>query len=389
MATHVNSNRFFSKKSSSFTVLTYDSPPAGAPKVMLARWLQNGTVLDISWQPPVEWEQGGFLTGYTLWVLTSSSSFNQNFRIGPEQRSLLIRKLDAWTNYTIYLAAENCRGEGIRSQPIHIFAEPPNNVAKLFSSSTHSGTIQQLVHRQIIYDGREAMTEAPLLPYFDAANVMMRASESPEEESLTREPWFIIAVIAFVLLWILIVLGLVLCGRYRSRSQRRRLDMGDTDVTTKNGRPVSATDLYLIHSWPPSTLPQEAHPLVSNFDSNVYSDKSMIGNGYPSLMVQSNGLLPPITFGPQSIGGNGGTQATVVTGYPYNPQHSIGPQGTAYVTSGSPIKREAGSTMAPVNHAIGGNIHGWSGILPTGLAMTTGPLLIKAAYIPSKYEHHL
>lgn len=331
MATHANSSRFFSKKSPSFSVLTYDSPPAGAPKVILARWLQNGTVLDISWQPPVEWEQGGFITGYTLWVLSASSSFNQNFRIGPEQLSFLIRDLDAWTNYTIYLAAENCRGEGIRSQPIHVFAHSPNSIAKLVSPSIPPDGVQQLAHRQIVYDGREVVFGTSAHRHFDAATLVMHASESPEEESLTSEPWFIIAVIAFVLLWILIVLGLVLCGRYRNRHQRRQMEIENLDVPTKNGRLLSATDLYPIHSWP-SGIPHEAHPLVSNFDSSMYSDKSMVANGCPSLMVQANGLLPGITFGPQSID-NGSTQATVVTGYPYNPQHSIGPQGTAYVTS--------------------------------------------------------
>ncbi|OON16376.1 immunoglobulin I-set domain protein, partial [Opisthorchis viverrini] len=78
MISHATSGQAFSKRSYSSAILTYDSPPLGAPRVMNVRWLKNGSVLDVTWHPPAEWEQGGVLTGYVVRILSSTPLLNQN-----------------------------------------------------------------------------------------------------------------------------------------------------------------------------------------------------------------------------------------------------------------------------------------------------------------------
>ncbi|KAA3676040.1 roundabout, axon guidance receptor 1 [Paragonimus westermani] len=357
-------DHYVSKKSHTSTVLTYDSTPIGAPKVLNARWLKNGTVLDIAWQPPSEWKQSGVLTGYKMRVLSSASKFNQILNFGPEKRSAQLRDLDPWTNYTIYLAAVNCRGEGVRSLPVHVFTSPfehtnflyNHNVPKTgasFLPTAMSWETRQPNYRRIVFDGRETLLETNSAHRLDDPDMDVVVSETDSSSGLAREPWFIISVVGFVVLWILIVLVLVLCGRHRNRRQRRRAESSDIGSVTKNGRLISPTDPYSLSysaasSWP-SNLPTEIHPLVSSYDPNYYSEKiasPVVGSGYPALPTGINGLSHgTVAFG-NSVAVNGCSPPVAVTAsplpnYTYGAQYSFGPPSMGYVTSNS-ISVDAG-----------------------------------------------
>ncbi|THD21910.1 Roundabout 2 [Fasciola hepatica] len=343
---HPQFGHLFGPRSRSTTVLTYDSAPTGAPKVFRALWIQNGTVLELHWHPPALWEQGGVLTGYSMRLIGPSMLSNRNFNVGPDQQSYRLHGLDTWSNYTIYLAAVNCRGEGIRSLPVQVFAHsvinPSTSSVDLKTSSLHPN--QGAHFRRVIYDGREAITGNLILASQSLPPVeLVEMSPSEERGSLIREPWFIVSVVAFSLLWILVVLGLVLCGRHRSRRHRRRatvLDPVDVGTVTKNGRfgPASETYPLSLASTPllPTSTPDinglsgvnaiSGHAVSAN-DPHFYGDQRKLGNGFvPPILSQQNGLLPVVSF-PGSVVCNGSVQPA----FTYYPHYSLGPQLTAHI----------------------------------------------------------
>ncbi|VDP88918.1 unnamed protein product [Echinostoma caproni] len=279
---------------------------------------------------------------------------------GSDQQSYRVRGLDLWSNYTIYLAAVNCRGEGIRSLPVQVFAyptqDPSTNPIDLNGPLSFPNSGAQ--YRRVIYDGREAATGSLLLASQPQTPVeLIEPNPSEERGSLIREPWFIVSVVAFSLLWILVVLGLVLCGRHRSRRQRRRATVLDSVVdvgtVTKNGRlgPASETYPLSLASTPllPTSTPDvnglngvspiPAHAIPTN-DPHYYGDQRKLGNGFTSpVMNQQNGLIPVVSF-PGSVVCNGNVQPT----FTYYPHYSLGPQlgphmdsvkATSYITTNS------------------------------------------------------
>ncbi|KER24028.1 hypothetical protein T265_08202 [Opisthorchis viverrini] len=375
MISHATSGQAFSKRSYSSAILTYDSPPLGAPRVMNVRWLKNGSVLDVTWHPPAEWEQGGVLTGYVVRILSSTPLLNQNIRLGPEHRTFQINNLDPWVNYTIYLAAVNCRGEGVRSLPIVVFPFPTRpsrehgkSGSPFQTDSTHvpvgDHSLNYPLYRRVIFDGREAVPEHSRSQRLDVSGNSeydLQANREATGDSLTREPWFVVSVIAFVLLWVLIVLGLILYGRHRSRQQRRRAERGDLGIVTKNGRLVASPDMYgpafVPSSWPSSAAP-ESHPLVSAFDTNYYAgEKSVMENAYSALLnPAAPGLLPGMAFAASPM--VNGNNTHLGPSYCHNSKsYTLGQPNTAYVTSNSipaNVPNVASSGFTPI---IGNDSH--------------------------------
>lgn len=276
-------------------------------------------------------------------------------QFGPDKRSAQLRDLDPWTNYTIYLAAVNCRGEGVRSLPVHVFAAPFSqhdflynpNVPKIgasYGTTAAERDTRQAHFRRIIFDGQEPVMETNSAHRLIDPDVDVVQVATDSNNSLTREPWFIISVVGFVVVWILIVLGLVLCGRHRSRRQRRRGNSADSGTVAKNGRLISPNDPYSLSytaasSWS-SSIPTEVHPLVSSYDPSYHGEKTAVpvmGNGYPTGM---NGLPPyAVAFGNSALT-NGCTPAVAmatspIPGYTYGAQYGFGPPTMGYVNSNS------------------------------------------------------
>ncbi|CAL8090976.1 unnamed protein product [Calicophoron daubneyi] len=344
-ASHPKVRHIYTKRSASYTVLTYDSPPTGAPQIVEALWLKNGTILEFKWSTPPYWERGGILTGFSIRILGPSPEFSAMKKVGPEQRSFRVHNLNPHLNYTIYLAALNCRGEGIRSSPINVFANPSAEQYHVSATDRRSNEDTSLVdqpsddmHKERYYpyqrrlkiDGREAFTDDTRPYSVDQSSEPLMGSS--EKGSLTREPWFIVSVIAFSLLWILVVLGLILCGRHRGLRHRRRrgLDSVDVGTVTKNGRPVPSSDSYpLTVTGSPilSANGPEITPLVgptipsgvvaSAYNPNYFGEKVPLGNGYPPVFNQNNGMIP--------VGGFPVTVCNGVSPNAFSYQYSVGP----------------------------------------------------------------
>ncbi|CAH8493528.1 unnamed protein product [Schistosoma turkestanicum] len=246
---HPDHSRIFAQNSQVSVGLTFDSTPTGAPQITNVRWLKNGTVLQLDWNPPNEWERGGILTGYSLQILCTAQKLSRTVNMGTEQLSFHIHDLDPWSNYTLYLSAVTCHGEGVRSLPVYIFAYPTRGhfpeLSDVVASSNYplmnlnhyeSGNI----YRKVLYDGRS------LYPGSSSSQALSEHINSKITEkggggggSLTREPWFIVSAIMFSVLWVIICLALIIYGRHRSERQRRRqtvLDVMDAEIIAKNGR---------------------------------------------------------------------------------------------------------------------------------------------------------
>ncbi|CAH8528070.1 unnamed protein product [Schistosoma guineensis] len=243
---HPDHSRIFSQKSQVSVALTYDSTPTGAPQITNVRWLKNGTVLQLDWNPPNEWERGGILTGYSLKILSTALKLSRTVNMGIEQSSFHIYDLDPWSNYTLYLSAVTCHGEGVRSLPVYIFAYPtrghfpelgvaPSKFSVMNPNLYESGNI----FRRVLYDGRSLYPGSPS-PQGLSEQMNSKTTNIHEEKgSLTREPWFIVSAVMFSVLWVIICLALIIYGRHRSERQRRRhavLDVMDAEIIAKNGR---------------------------------------------------------------------------------------------------------------------------------------------------------
>ncbi|CAH8845671.1 unnamed protein product [Trichobilharzia szidati] len=243
---HSSQSRIFAQKSQVSVALTHDSTPTGAPQITNVRWLRNGTVLQLDWSPPNEWERGGILTGYSLRILSTTPKLSRTINMGMEQLSYHIYNLDPWSNFTLYLSAVTCHGEGVRSLPVYVFAYPTrSNLPEIGLQSSQNPTMELdhyesgNIFRKIMYDGRNLYPGAYASQVLGEQTNSKHTAAHEEKLSLTREPWFIVSAVMFSVLWVLICLGLIICGRHRSERQRRRhagLDVMDAEIIAKNGR---------------------------------------------------------------------------------------------------------------------------------------------------------
>lgn len=60
-------------------------------------------------------KQKDFATGYRVFCTTPSTSSCGNFTVDSTQRSILVRNLQAYTNYSITVVTESRNGDDIKS----------------------------------------------------------------------------------------------------------------------------------------------------------------------------------------------------------------------------------------------------------------------------------
>ncbi|KAH8875324.1 Roundabout 2 isoform 2 [Schistosoma japonicum] len=324
---HPEHSRIFAQKSQVSVALTYDTTPTGAPQITNVRWLKNGTVLQLDWNPPNEWERGGILTGYSLKILTTGLKLSRTVNMGTEQSSFHIYDLDPWSNYTLYLSAVTCHGEGVRSLPVYIFAYPTQghflgldveqSKLPVMNLNQHESGI---VFRKVLYDGRSLYPGSQSL----SEHMIVKTTEAHEDRvSLTREPWFIVSAVMFSVLWVLICLGLIIYGRHRSERQRRRhtvLDVMDVEIIAKNGRLGGVVD-----STQEASTPQI---FMGNFSTSTETKATPLTLMEP-LAVNSS-MLPDRNHTPKQFGNsyvNGFITRSV------NPSYSVSVANTFSLTN--------------------------------------------------------
>ncbi|CAH8519681.1 unnamed protein product [Heterobilharzia americana] len=373
---HPDHNRIFAQKSQVSVSLTHDSTPTGAPQVTNVYWLKNGTVLQLDWNPPNEWERGGLLTGYSLRILSTAPKLSRTVNMGAEKSSFHIYNLDPSSNYTLYLSAVTCHGEGVRSLPVYIFAYPTRgHFPEASLHSSHNPIIDPNQFESGIFSGKFYTTTLA-----DHTN-SKHTGVYEEKLSLTREPWFIVSAVMFSVLWVLICLGLIICGRHRNERQRRRhgvLDVMDVEIIAKNGRLGTSDSTQAAGTVSPSmymggfmaSTEAEAasltvvDPLSVNAallsDRNhtpkscnpVFGDKSY-ANGLTHAMNAPYSVSINHTF---SMSGDGNLQSVPA----YIPQYSLGTQMLpADILKNHPYNNS--STMVPnISASSGGQM------LPSG-----------------------
>lgn len=282
-------------------------------------------------------------------------------QLGTGQLSYEIKDLDPLVNFTIYLSAITCHGEGVRSLPLYVYTDPtakvvsPNSVSSpsyLESYNMYPNFKNGHRFRKIMYDGK-SFSDSLLL--FDIKEKFddLHSISIGEKLSLTREPWFIVSAVMFSLLWILICLGLVFCGRYRSGRLRRRngaLDPMDVGMIKKNG--VNFTDsnsmangrsaMYMENHSMPNEVSSFMEPLTVN--PILMSDNFEKNNLYsPGFTNEISHLLNASVSGPvlnnYSMHCNGNL-------HPYIKQYPV----NAHLSSMNALNNTAYATSNMFNH---------------------------------------
>ena len=77
----------------------------------------NPASLDVSWQPPLEINQNGPITGYVIQYTKFGSSDTMSENINSGATHTILSGLVAYVNYSVIVAAVNVNGTGPFSNP--------------------------------------------------------------------------------------------------------------------------------------------------------------------------------------------------------------------------------------------------------------------------------
>ncbi|KAM6907079.1 roundabout homolog 1-like isoform 1-T1 [Xenentodon cancila] len=97
-------------------IRTLDEAPSRAPQgVTVTKSDANGTAILVSWKPPPEAEEDGFIQEYKIWCLGNESRYHVNQSVDGSTFSVLISSLAPGVRYSVEVAASNGAGPGAKS----------------------------------------------------------------------------------------------------------------------------------------------------------------------------------------------------------------------------------------------------------------------------------
>ncbi|EDO26355.1 predicted protein, partial [Nematostella vectensis] len=115
--------------------------PSAAPSITLATNLSSTSIL-VQWTAIPASHVRGVLLGYRVYFKSVHSTAYLSNRTRPSEVRVVLRGLDAYTGYTIQVAAFTAKGEGPRSKPVYLNTSQdvpdlaPPNVLAMNQSST-------------------------------------------------------------------------------------------------------------------------------------------------------------------------------------------------------------------------------------------------------------
>ena len=77
----------------------------------------NPASLNVSWQPPLDIDHNGPITGYVIWYTRVGSTVTTIENV-TNKVTYTISGLDAYVNYSVMVAALNINGSGPFSDPV-------------------------------------------------------------------------------------------------------------------------------------------------------------------------------------------------------------------------------------------------------------------------------
>ena len=98
--------------------------PNGPPLNITAESI-NSTSLFLSWYPPNELDQNGFITSYNISVSSLGLNTFLNYSVPPEiypaviRYTLIVTRLQIYTEYSVIITAVNSVGSGNMSLPVN------------------------------------------------------------------------------------------------------------------------------------------------------------------------------------------------------------------------------------------------------------------------------
>lgn len=217
--------RVYSQSSRSANVLTFDSTPSQAPQEVKARWVgANAEVLEIMWSPPPPWSTNGLISGYSLRLLGRDSEQRKTLRVGPKVTQYMVENLQPRTNYTLYLAAITCHGEGVRSEPYPIIA---SHYLKLLGRNASEALV---FTRTSLSDGGgdgSSGGSASSSSTFNVKNPFttrfpLDITTAPLGTRVYNHTWFIVCLVCVAVLWLLIFAIILVCRWRRHQRVKQR-----------------------------------------------------------------------------------------------------------------------------------------------------------------------
>ncbi|VDK33402.1 unnamed protein product [Taenia asiatica] len=221
--------RVYSQSSRSAHVLTFDSTPSQAPQDVKARWVGvNDEVLEIMWSPPPPWSTNGLISGFSLRLLGRDSEQRKTLRVGPKVTQYRVENLQPRTNYTLYLAAITCHGEGVRSEPYPIIA---SHYLKLLGRNASEALV--FTHTSLSNGEGDSSSGAggAFSPSTIGAFNMKTLSTTRFPSDVTTSPsgtrvynytWLIVCLVCFAVLWLLIFVIILVCRRRKQQRVKQR-----------------------------------------------------------------------------------------------------------------------------------------------------------------------
>ncbi|XP_024121650.1 roundabout homolog 1 isoform X3 [Oryzias melastigma] len=98
-------------------VRTLDEVPRRAPQgVTVTKSDANGTAILVSWKPPPEAGEDGFIQEYKIWCLGNESRYHVNQSVDGSTFAVLISSLAPGIRYSVEVAASNGAGLGVKSE---------------------------------------------------------------------------------------------------------------------------------------------------------------------------------------------------------------------------------------------------------------------------------
>uniref|UniRef100_A0A3P9IUR9 Roundabout homolog 1 n=1 Tax=Oryzias latipes TaxID=8090 RepID=A0A3P9IUR9_ORYLA len=98
-------------------VRTLEDVPRRAPQgVTVTKSDANATAILVSWKPPPEAGEDGFIQEYKIWCLGNESRYHVNQSVDSSTFSVLISSLAPGIRYSVEVAASNSAGLGVKSQ---------------------------------------------------------------------------------------------------------------------------------------------------------------------------------------------------------------------------------------------------------------------------------
>ena len=97
-----------------------NSTVPSSPPLNIMVTSRNPASLMMSWQPPLEIDRNGLITGYIIQYtrVGSGDMMSENVNVSSATTILTISGLVAYVNYSVIMAAMNVNGTGPLSDPV-------------------------------------------------------------------------------------------------------------------------------------------------------------------------------------------------------------------------------------------------------------------------------